>query len=520
MSRSTLRSATADQSSNGVDLSSNGRVAVRRTVARKTAAGKAEHHRINVDEDVSARIDAGFGRYRFLHNALPEVNLEQVSCATTLLGKSLAAPVLISCMTGGTPDAGVINRCLAEAAAELGVALGLGSGRALLEDPGSEPSFQVRSHAPEIPLLANLGAVQLNRGIGIDSCRRFLECLGADALVLHLNPLQEALESDGDTCFGGLLERIAGLCARLERPVIVKEVGWGMAPDIVQALFAAGVHAIDVAGAGGTSWSEVERHRLADPAYRRIAAAFAGWGIPTVDSLREARRVAPDGLVFASGGIRDGIDAAKAVALGADLVGLAGPFLRAAVGGTAGAIAFGDELITTLRLAMFCVGAGSLAQLRGTSRLMRADERQRQPHVETLYYETEHGGQFLDITDDVRAVVSRSGVRDGNVLVFTNHTTTAIRINENEPLLLEDFRGFLDRIAPAGGYLHDDMSRRVGVPSDEPVNGHAHCRQLLLSSSETIPIARGMLKLGTWQRIFLIELCSLRSRCVTVQVLG
>lgn len=489
------------------------------TPSAPVATRKADHLRINLEQDVAGeRIDTGFAGYRFVHHALPELDLADVSCATTVLGKALAAPVLISCMTGGTPEAGRINAVLAETAAELGLPMGLGSGRALLEQRDAERSFQVRSRAPDVLLFANLGAVQLRKGVGVDDCRRLVERLDADALVLHLNPLQEALQPDGDTTFEGLLPRIAELGERLERPLIVKEVGWGLAADVVEALFAAGVSAVDVAGAGGTSWSEVERHRLADHSRRRVAAAFASWGIPTADALREARRVAPTGTVFASGGVHDGIDVAKAVALGADLAGIAGPFLRAAAEGDTRAVELGVELIETLRLVMFCVGARSLDELRDTPRLVRADGGR--THSETLRYATEGAGQFLDITDDVRAIVARSGVRDGQVHVFSTHTTAAIRINENEPLLLEDLRNLLDRIVPGGGYVHDDMSRRVGVPPDEPVNGHSHCRHLLLSSSETLPISDGDLSLGAWQRVFLIELCSPRPRQVRVQVLG
>ncbi|MFZ0214415.1 MAG: type 2 isopentenyl-diphosphate Delta-isomerase [Candidatus Dormiibacterota bacterium] len=486
-----------------------------------TLTRKAEHIRINLEEDVDAKgVRAGFDGYRFLHQALPDLNLADVRLETTVLGRSLAAPILISCMTGGATEAERINASLAEAANELRLPMGLGSGRALLEHPEVLPSFQVRSRAPHTLLLANLGAIQLNRGLGVDEARRLLDMLDADALVLHLNPLQEALQPEGDTAFAGLLPRIAELCRRLDRPVIAKEVGWGLAPDLVRSLFAAGVAAVDVAGAGGTSWSEVERHRLADPWRQRVAAAFAGWGIPTAEALIGARRAAPAGLVFASGGVRDGVDIAKAVALGADLVGLAGPFLRAAAEGPERAIELGTELATTLRVAMFCVGAAALGDLRGTPRLLPPGGSAPALHTETLHYATPEADRFLDITDDVQAVVARSGVRQGHVQVFSQHTTAAIRINENEPLLLDDFRALLDRIAPRGGYQHDDMPRRNGVPPDEPVNGHAHSRHLLLSTSEMVPVQDAHLGLGTWQRLFLVELCSPRRRAVTVQVTG
>jgi isopentenyl-diphosphate delta-isomerase len=325
----------------------------------KTTQGrKADHIRINVEEDVEGKgIDSGFDQVRFLHCALPEMDLDQVETGCQLFGRRLGAPLLISCMTGGTADAGSINARLAEVAQAFRLPMGLGSSRVLLEDAEALPTFQVRRLAPDVPLLANLGAVQLNRGVSLDDCRRLLDGLEADALVLHLNPLQEALQPEGDTCFGNLLEKIGVLCRQLDRPVVVKEVGWGLAPQVVRQLLAAGVSAVDVAGAGGTSWSEVESHRMAEPWRARVARAFAGWGMPTVQALRLARQAAPDACIFASGGIRDGLDLAKAVALGADLAGIAGPFLRAAVVGPEEAHSLARELIEVLRIAMFCVGA-------------------------------------------------------------------------------------------------------------------------------------------------------------------
>jgi isopentenyl-diphosphate Delta-isomerase len=339
-----------------------------------TVARKAEHIRINLEEDVDGKgIGAGFERYRFLHQALPELDLAEVGCETHLLGKPVSAPILISCMTGGTPEAGRMNAALAEAAAELGLGIGLGSGRVLLEHPEVLPTFHVRPYAPNLPVLANLGAVQLNKGVTIDDCRRLLEMLEADALVLHLNPLQEALQPEGDTCFRDLLSRISKLCRQLERPVVVKEVGWGLAADVVRALLDAGVAGVDVAGAGGTSWSEVERHRLEAPWRQRVAAAFAGWGIPTAEAVCQARRAAGNALVIASGGIRDGVDVAKALALGASLTALAGPFLRAAAKGAEATVELGRELVTTLRVTMFCVGARTLDDLRQSPRLQVSD---------------------------------------------------------------------------------------------------------------------------------------------------
>jgi isopentenyl-diphosphate delta-isomerase len=338
-----------------------------------TSTRKADHLRINLEEDVAAKgVSSGFEAYRFMHCALPEIDLAEVSTATEVLGWQLASPLFISCMTGGTDSAMRINHALAEAAEELGIAIGLGSARVLLERPDALASFAIRDVAPSVPLFANLGAVQLNRGVTTADCRRLVAMLGADALVLHLNPLQEALQPEGDTCFAGLLGRIAALAGELEVPVIVKEVGWGIGADLVTSLLDAGVAAVDVAGAGGTSWSEVERHRMGGRA-ASTAAAFAGWGIPTAVALTQARLVAPGGVIFASGGIRSGLDVAVAAALGADLVGVAGPFLRTAAEGTAACVELGREWQDVLRIAMFCTGSRDLTALRSCARLVRDD---------------------------------------------------------------------------------------------------------------------------------------------------
>lgn len=490
-------------------------------MAAATMGRKADHIRINLHEDVAAKgVDSGFAAYRFLHQALPELDLEAVDTSVEVLGRRLGAPLLISSMTGGTPEARAINRTLAEVAEARGLAMGLGSGRALLEHPEGLDTFDVRPVAPGVLLLANLGAVQLSRGVTAGDCRRLVARLGADALVLHLNPLQEALQPEGDGGFDGLLARIEALCRRLEVPVVVKEVGWGIAPDTVRRLLDAGVAAVDVAGAGGTSWSEVERHRIEDPVRSRVAAAFAGWGIPTAEALRLARAAAPDATIFGSGGIRTGLDVAKAVALGADVVGMARPFLLAADEGVQAAHDLARELVEVLRIAMFCVGVGTIRELRGSPRLLREGEEPGGQRLAQLTYRTTGAGEFVDITDDVADVVRASGVWRGLVHVYSTHTTAAVRVNENEPLLLGDLRRLLAAVAPAGGYEHDDMSRRVGVPADEPVNGHAHCQHLLLGASETLPVVDGRLALGRWQRVFLVELCSARERRVVVQVLS
>jgi isopentenyl-diphosphate delta-isomerase len=273
-------------------------------------------------------------------------------------------------MTGGTGRAGAINQNLAQAAQARGIAMGLGSQRAALEDPALAPTYQVRHLAPDVLLFANLGAVQLNYRYGVDECRRAVEMIQADALILHLNPIQEAVQWGGDTNWAGLLKRIEQVCRALPVPVIGKEVGWGISETVARQLVGAGVAAIDVAGAGGTSWSEVEQHLTPDETMKRIACNFVDWGIPTAESLVMVRRAAPDLPVIASGGLRTGINAAKAIALGADAVGMASPFLKAATVSAVTVIATIDEITRTLRIAMFGIGAGSIAALKGTPYLV------------------------------------------------------------------------------------------------------------------------------------------------------
>ena len=337
-----------------------------------TSSRKSDHVRINIERDVGGKGRTnGFEAYRLINCALPEVDFGEVDTSCEFLGRRLRAPLLVSCMTGGTEEARAINGVLARVAQEYGLAMGLGSARALVEDPSLLDTFDVRDVAPDVPLLANLGAVQLNKGYGVDECRRLVEMLRADALVLHLNALQEAVQPEGDTCLGGLLEKIAHICDALGAPVVVKEVGWGIAPEDVRALFDAGVAAVDLAGAGGTSWSEVERYRIREPWRANVAAAFAGWGIPTAESLRGALEIRPRGSLVASGGIASGIDVVKALALGADCVGIAGPFLRAAASGESAAMQLAREYVEILRIAMFAMGEPTIARLRQTKRIIR-----------------------------------------------------------------------------------------------------------------------------------------------------
>jgi isopentenyl-diphosphate delta-isomerase len=331
-----------------------------------TASRKADHIRINLEEDVASSLTTGLEGFRFIHQALPEIDLEAVDLTQILFGKKVNAPILISSMTGGTAEAGRINRTLAEAAQEARLVMGVGSQRAALESSEAAESYKVRRYAPEIVLLANLGAVQLNYGYSVDDCKRAVDMIEADALILHLNALQEAVQPEGDTRFAGLLDKIADVCRQLPVPVIAKEVGWGISEEAARRLAEAGVTAIDVAGAGGTSWSQVEKYRIQNPSLARVAAAFRNWGIPTAESIQMVRRAAPGVIVFASGGVRTGVEIAKCIALGASLGGMAGPFLKAADLSLEDTLQTVQEVKREVQICMFAAGAADLAQLKQT----------------------------------------------------------------------------------------------------------------------------------------------------------
>jgi isopentenyl-diphosphate delta-isomerase len=328
---------------------------------------KSDHLRICLEEETSFKgLTTGLENYRLVHQALPEMSLAEVDLSLTLLGKAMRAPLLISAMTGGTEAAAGLNRHLAQAAQSLGLAMSLGSQRAAIDDARLASTYQVRDVAPDILLLANLGAVQLNYGYGLRECQRAVDMIQADGLILHLNPLQECLQDNGNTNFSGLLTKIEAICQKLPVPVIVKEVGWGISETLARQLVEVGVGAIDVAGAGGTSWSEVEKHRASTEKLRHVAESFAEWGIPTAQSIRMVRQGAPEVTLIASGGIRNGVEAAKAIALGADAAGIATPLLKLAALSAEAVVEHLTGVAQELRIAMFCSGARNLQELRET----------------------------------------------------------------------------------------------------------------------------------------------------------
>lgn len=307
----------------------------------------------------------GLEHIRFLHNALPELDIRTIDLSCRFLSRTLSAPLLVSSMTGGPERAGAMNLHIAEACNSLGLAFGVGSQRIALEG-GAASGFgrDLRRAAPDVPLLANFGAAQLKGWDGVEMARRAIGMIEADALIIHLNPLQEAVQPGGDTDWSGLAKAIEGLCKACDFPIVVKEVGAGISGPVARRLVEAGVAVIDVAGAGGTSWAAVEAARAETRRDRAVAAAFRDWGIPTADAIVAVRMACPSTPIVASGGIRDGLDAARAIRLGADVVGIAAGVLEAAI---SGAEALADQLATyvdQLRVACFCTGSADLAALR------------------------------------------------------------------------------------------------------------------------------------------------------------
>jgi isopentenyl-diphosphate Delta-isomerase len=325
---------------------------------------KSDHIRINLDEDVRSSLTNGLENYHFTHRAIPELNLKDVDPTLLFFGKHLNAPILISSMTGGTAEATRINQNLAAAAQETQIAMGVGSQRIAIENPDLAPTFQIRKIAPDILLFANLGAIQLNYGFGVDECRRAVEMIEADALILHFNSLQEAIQREGQTSFAGLLHKVEEVCTRISIPVIAKEVGWGFSREDVSLLVQAGISAIDVAGAGGTSWSQVEMYRSDDDHQRQLAAAFRDWGIPTTEAILNVIQTSPGLPIIASGGLKTGVDIAKCIALGASIGGMAGPFLRSATQSPEETVKTINLIKDEIILCMFSTASNSLEQLR------------------------------------------------------------------------------------------------------------------------------------------------------------
>ncbi len=326
---------------------------------------KNQHLDVVLTQDVNAAKSAGFDGIEFEHVALPDLDFDDIDIGTKFLGKRLQAPLLISSMTGGPEKAAAINENLARAAGHLGVAFAVGSQRIAVEGAG-QAGFNraLRDHMDNMPLLSNLGAGQLVGPGGLDTARRIVDMIGADAIIIHLNPLQEAVQQGGDRNWSGVLARLEALVKTSEVPIVVKEVGFGISGPVAAELWNVGVQIIDVAGAGGTSWAAVEAGRAPNERLRKIAETFRNWGIPTASAVQAVRRTCPEAIIVASGGIRTGLDVAKAIRLGADIAGQAAGVLRAALDSADAVIAHFEDRIQELRIACFCTGSRTLNELR------------------------------------------------------------------------------------------------------------------------------------------------------------
>jgi isopentenyl-diphosphate delta-isomerase len=337
-------------------------------LAKETRKRKADHIRISLNQNVQARkTTTGFEDIHSIHKALPEIDKQKIDLSTTVFNHKFAAPLIVGAITGGTPEATKINATIAEAVEELGLGMGVGSQRAAIEDRKFEKTFAVaRKKAPTAFLIANIGGVQLVNGYRLKEVKKAIKMIEADAIAIHLNPLQEAVQPEGQTNFRGVLEKIGEIAKELEKPVIAKETGAGIAAEEAKRLEAAGVKGIDVSGAGGTSFAAVEYHRAkrrGKSFQRRLGDVFWDWGIPTAISIIEVSQTVSV-PVIASGGIRDGVDVAKALALGASLTSLSQPVLHATVEGVEETKNALSLLIEELRNVMFLAGADSVQTLR------------------------------------------------------------------------------------------------------------------------------------------------------------
>jgi len=328
---------------------------------------KMRHIRVSLEEDVEGDLGTGFQDVRLIHRALPELDLDDVDTRTRLFGRELRAPLIISAITGGTREAQKINAVLAEVAEAKGIGIGVGSQRIAVEEPETAASFRVvREKAPNALILGNIGCPQLSLGWGVREAERCIEMVDADALAVHMNPLQEAVQVGGDTNYSGVLGKVRELAGALDTPIIMKETGCGVAYEEAVKMEAAGAAAVDVSGVGGTSWSAVEYHiakEVDEKHQEHLGQALWSWGIPTAVSVVETSQ-STDLKVIASGGVRTGTEIAKSISLGADAAGMAKPFLEKAVEGRDQLAEHVDHIVQELKVVMFLTGARDVAALR------------------------------------------------------------------------------------------------------------------------------------------------------------
>jgi isopentenyl-diphosphate Delta-isomerase len=328
---------------------------------------KKEGIDIPLQKNVQAKTTSTYLEYvRLVHNALPEMDYDDIDTSVTFLRKRFSAPIIIDSMTGGTDEATVINGRLGELAEKYGFGMGLGSQRAGLKSEELAATYSIaRKNAPNAFLIANIGGAQLSKGFTVDEAKRIVKMIGANALVVHLNPLQELIQPEGEPRYKGVLAQISELAKTIDVPLIVKEVGAGISKEVAIKLEMANVSAINIAGAGGTSWAGVEKLRaesLKDDLKKHLGEMFWDWGIPTAASLMEVRRAVKLPLI-ASGGLRNGLEVAKCIALGASMAAMAYPFLQTAAQSRESLFAFADTVLAELKSTMFLVGAKNIAAL-------------------------------------------------------------------------------------------------------------------------------------------------------------
>lgn len=326
---------------------------------------KIEH--LSITLDPSSQIGStGFENYHFTHNALPEINFDEIDLSTTFLGKKVNYPFFISCMTGGVIEGKKLNRNLARAAQKHGIAMGVGSQRIAIEHPKLRDLFMAREDAPDIPIIANVGLVQLNYGFGKKEFQEIVDMIEADALAVHINPIQEVIQPEGDRNFKGLLTKLKDVLPKLSVPIIAKEVGFGLSADVIKKLYSVGVRIFDTAGWGGTNWAFVEGMRR--EGFENLGKLFSQWGIPTAESIVMAnnlrKKFTEKITILGSGGIRNGIDIAKALALGSDLVGIAQPFAKAALVSQEEVEKLIERLAYELKVVMFGLGVKNIKELK------------------------------------------------------------------------------------------------------------------------------------------------------------
>jgi isopentenyl-diphosphate delta-isomerase len=328
---------------------------------------KDEHLSVVLEgRHVKSGVTTGLEKVNFVHCALPDLHFDEIDISAELLGRQLAAPIIVSSMTGGPSRAGAINEHIARACEQTGIAMAVGSQRVAIENAEEAGGLgkNLRKLAPSIPIIGNIGAAQLNTGFGLEEAKQAVDMIEADGLYVHLNPLQEAVQPEGDRDWRGLFEKIKRLNEELGVPVLIKEVGNGISAKLAKRFVDAGISHIDVAGAGGTSWAAVEAARIDDPHHAAVANSFSDWGVTTADAIRSVRDTCPQATIIASGGIKSGLDIARALRLGADFAGQAAGLLSAANASTDELVQHIESLKYALRIACFCTDSPNISALK------------------------------------------------------------------------------------------------------------------------------------------------------------